>query len=137
MNNLLFFTLLLLSLTCTPSNQGNEYWNSQSALLHNSINKKANAIEYQLNRLGRDSVFIIDKDSIQILRVAFDHWKDKFNVHCSLVRHKGSSEQTYQVSKNIDVCLTGIGKKMHQHIPVVKYFGKTDSLRNPYLYEKK
>jgi hypothetical protein len=129
MKALAFISMLTL-IACSTKN-GDENLNAQVIMLHNSMIKKANAIEHRLAELESDS--LVNKDSVQTLLKMQEEWEADLvevpgnNNHDHEAHHHHdhklldvTAEQMLAIQKELDERLSRIGKRTTQLKPYDK-----------------
>jgi hypothetical protein len=121
------FISMLTLITCSTKN-GDEKLNAQAILLHNSMIRKANAIEHRLAELESDS--LVNKDSVQTLLKMLEGWEAdlvevpgnrtmimKTHHHHDHKPLDVTAEQMLAIQKELDGRLSRIGKRTTQLKP--------------------
>jgi hypothetical protein len=119
--------LILLSLavlTGCSSKKIDEKINSQSIVIHNSMIKKAQAIEDVLTNLVADSLSTVNADSIATLLQMLEEWENDLvevpgnKDHQHEGRHHDhkpldvTAEQMLEIQQELDTRLSMIGKRL-------------------------
>ncbi len=125
MSRLYGFALCLLILACT-SGKTNENAYAQSALIHNSMIRKANEMEHAIREMMKDSLPLSEGGSLRSILTDLQEWKEQLvevpgneiHDHKSHGHHDQNQsdvtpEQMLLIQKELDSYLGKIGKRLN------------------------
>lgn len=121
--------LIIFSVSCSSKKNEDHKMTAQSIHLHNSMLRKANQIEHELQLMRTDSAFVMHKDSVEHLFKALFKWKselvevpgnddhdheghDHSDHDHSRAAPDVTPEQMLEIQNDLDSSLSAIGKRV-------------------------
>lgn len=121
-----FIMLVPVILLSCSSRSKEEKRYHESIILHNSMIKKVNQIEYRLNEIANDTADV-PQDSVDVLRSLLEEWKGDLvevpgnedhihdqhsHAHSHASAPDVTEEQMLAIQKELDERLSSIGKRI-------------------------